>query len=307
MQNNREIRLLIRKAQQVVSSTAIGLLLLIAVPASFGQSVKPKIQSLNINSDDQSILAKAQELFEAGDTVGAIEKWNIVILKQADNPLALFNRAQAYIVLERYALALADLNALKELRDGQQKPNEILLEGVAQAALGQQDSAMKKFNLAWEKGRLVLALTNKAVLLKAMGNRDEAYELTKQIAIIEPSPANYYSLAALHRDNKHYEACRQVTSLILESNPAHVPSYLLRGICAYEQKQYGKALVDLLQSHSLAPAQAEQFIYIGKILMKQGKTDEATAWLLRGASLYLVQGKTVEQQEALKLAGGKGQ
>jgi tetratricopeptide (TPR) repeat protein len=124
---------------------------------------------------------------------------------------------------------------------------------------------------------------------------------------MEPSPANYYSLAALHKDNKQYDACRQVTSLILESNPGHVPSYLLRGICAYEQKQYGKALVDLLQSHSLAPAQAEQFIYIGKILMKQGKTDEATAWLLRGASLYLVQGKTVEQQEALKLAGGKGQ
>ena len=128
------------------------------------------------------------------------------------------------------------------------------------------------------------------------------YELTKQIAIMEPSSANYYSLAAWHRDNKQYDACRQVTSLILQSNPAHVPSYGLRGICAYERKQYSSALADFLQSHSMAPAEADQFIYIGKILIKQGKAAEGISWLLRGASLYLIQGKTIEHQDALQLA-----
>jgi len=166
--------------------------------------------------------------------------------------------------------------------------------------------ALKDLDLAWAKGRDPLALSNKVVVLKTMGRGLEAYELSKQVALIDPSAANYYNLALIHRDNKQFDACRQLTGIIFQNNPSNAPNYSLRGICGFEQQQYKIALADLLRSNAIAPEQAETYVYIGKSLMKLGKLDEGTNWILRGSSLYLRQSKIVEYEKALKAASERG-
>lgn len=260
------------------------------------------VRAPSISAAEQTDLNNAGKHFEAGDTIGAIELWSRLLLKQPNNQAALFNRAQAYLLIEQHALALADLNTLGAARKGQQLADATVLRGVALAALGQHNLAMQSFNQAWAQGRSLLALANKAMLLKTMGKQAEAHELTKQLAILEPNIANYYNLATLQKDLRQYGACRETSSIILRNNSAHAPSYALRGICAYQQGQDDPALADLLRSHSLAPTQAEPLTYIGKILLRRGKRDDGISWILKAASLYLQQGKAPEHKQALDAA-----
>ncbi len=292
----------IQHIQLALIGACIGAGSLLNPPPGLAQASVSPIQPSTVSATEETDLSNARERFEAGDTIGAIERWSRLLLKQPKHQAALFNRAQAYLLLEQHALALADLDALGTARQGQQLADAIVLRGVALAALGQQNRAMQSFNQAWTQGKSLLALANKAILLKTMGKQAEAHELTKQLVLLEPSIANYYNLATLQKDLQKYAACRETSSIILRNNASHAPSYALRGICAYQQRQDDRALEDLLRSHSLTPAQAEPLTYIGKILLRRGKRDEGISWILKAASLYLQQGKAPEHQQALDAA-----
>ena len=252
-------------------------------------------------ASDEVELQHARKLFDTGDTIAAIEQWNRLLLKQPDHQAALLNRAQAYLVLQQHALALADLNALSAVGTGPLFADVLVLKGVAEAALGRQGIALQYFNQAWSKGKSFVALANKAMLLKTMGRTLEASELFKQLVLLEPTVANLYNLAVMQKDDKSYELCRDTASLVLRSNSAHAPSYALRGTCAYYQKFDEAALADLLRSHALAPDQAETHLTIAKILMRRGKREEGLNWMLKAASLYLQQGKVFDYQQVLQL------
>jgi tetratricopeptide (TPR) repeat protein len=251
-------------------------------------------------------LAKAQQYFEAGDTIGAIEIWSRLLINQPDHQSARLNRAQAYLILEQQQLALADVEKLLALSKGHSLAEAIILRGVALAALGRHQQAIQDFNEAWRLGKSPAALANKATSLNSLGQGREASEIMKQLVILEPSTANYFSLAKLLKNQGEYQACINSTDLIIRSNPTHSQAYALRGACRYEQGQDERALADLLRSHSLVSNQPETTLTIGKILRKRGKNDEGIQWILKAASLYLIERKTSDHEKALEAAQTKG-
>jgi tetratricopeptide (TPR) repeat protein len=263
-----------------------------------GAALQPETKAVT----DAGITIQARRLFERGDLVAAIEQWSMLLIRQPADQAALFNRAQAYLLLGQPGLALADLDALRLARRGRLLSEASVLRGVALAALGQRDLAMQSFDQAWAQGKSLMALANKAMLLKAMGRTGEAQMLASQLVLLEPSIANYYSLALLQKENRDYGACLQTAGTILQSNPSHASSYALRGLCAFHLNQDKRALADLLRSHALAPNVPETMLDLGKILMRLGKWDEGLPWILRAASLYLQQGKGAEHQRALAVA-----
>lgn len=258
-------------------------------------------ESLFKNSEDRD-LSKAQTQFEAGDIIGAIEIWSSWLISQPDHQSARFNRAQAYLILEQHQLAIDDLKLLIVIRKNRPLAELLVMRGVAQAALGRHQQALQDFNEAWRLNKNPAALANKAMALNSAGQRIEAYELMKQVILIEASTANYLNLANLQKNQGSYDACINTTGSIIRSNPTHAKAYALLGMCKLAQGHQEDALADLLRSQSLAPNQPETMLSIGKILKKRGKIDEGNQWILKASSLYLMDKKATEHQKALEAA-----
>ncbi|MFM2174916.1 MAG: hypothetical protein RLZZ54_2843 [Cyanobacteriota bacterium] len=265
------------------------------------------VGSKAISAPEDPDLTKARTQFEAGDIVGAIELWSGRLIRQPDHQSARFNRAQAYLVLEQHQLALDDLQQLLSIQQGRPIAEAYIMRGVALTGLGRHQQALEDFDTAWRLGKSPTALANKAMTLNSLGRRSEAYALMEQLVQIEASTANFLNLASLQKSQGNPAACIQTTSSIIRSTPTHAQAYALRGLCKEQQGQSESALADLLRSQSLAPHQPDTLLAIGTILRKRGKQEEGTQWILKAASLYLIDRKPIEHKNALQAAQATNQ
>lgn len=245
---------------------------------------------------------QAKKYFESGNMIEAIEAWNHKLTQEPKDWRTLFNRAQAYLVLDQPQLALDDLEQLVLMPIGETAPQTYLLRGVALASLGRYENAIKDFERAWKTGKDPSALANKAMSLNSLGRTSDAYTLMEQLVQFDDSTANYYKLASLQKAKGNFESCIKTTTSIIQNNQKHAQAYALRGQCKEQDGQSSGALSDYLRSQSLAPNQPETMLSIGKILKKEGKTDEGVQWILKAASIYLIDHKPLEYKKALETA-----
>lgn len=246
---------------------------------------------------------EARIQFENGDLIGAIETWNRQLIEKPGLISAQFNRALAYIVLGEYEMALKDLDQLIATSPERQSRSSIgLLRGVALASMGKHLQAVQEFDQAWKIGKNPSALANKAMSINSLGQTKKAYELMKQVVVIDPTTANYYKQATLEKELGQYEACIKSLNTIIQSEKMNAPAYALRGRCRSGLKQNESAMADLLRSQSLAASDPETLMTIGTLLRQSGKDDEALKWILKAASIYLSQHKRADYEEALKEA-----
>lgn len=241
------------------------------------------------------------DLFSAGKINAAILAWTQLINRGTDLYPSLYNRAQAYIVIKQFKLALTDLNILEIKRRPFVDPQVLSLKGVVLNELGDYNQALKNLDLSLKLSKTAYSLTNRGVIYQKLGNLPKAALDFHEASIMDPSYSNFYNLASLQLSQKKYSECalNANQALTLLNSPFY-PGYTVRGICSYHLNRYEESIADLLRSASINQFQPEAYLFLGLALLKVNRPAEAKSYLLKSADIFLEQSKQPEYQEVMK-------
>ena len=243
---------------------------------------------------------QAVDQFERGNLFEALELWNRILTRYTGDQESLINRAQTYLLLGHHQLALSDIQRLRLLSPRVESPQALLIEGIALAALNKKQEAIDRLDDAWRRGRLLEALSNKAMILKDMGQKNEALKLSVMLNQLDPSIANRLNLGQIQKGLGLFQDCIRSANEVLASQPTQPAAFLLKGECELMANDPESALKDLLRSNSLSPYNADVMVAIADALLKMGRKAQAEEWMLKVATLYLRQGKSEDYSRILK-------
>lgn len=254
----------------------------------------------------QALRVEADRQFEQGQINRAIQLWSQLIIQGQDIAASLYNRAQAYLVLRQFSLAMADLDTLEKIQRPQVKPETYLLRGIAFNELHDFPQALHNFNLALGLNRNSMGFANRALAYQNHGRLDLAKADLQQAVLIEASPTNLYNLAAIQRQLGQAKPCLSNLNKAIELNPGFAPAYTLRGICHYWLGDHKLAITDFLRANTIDPNQPESYHYLGLALAALQRPKEANQFLLKAADLYLAQNNQILYQQVMRLLTKSG-
>jgi tetratricopeptide (TPR) repeat protein len=245
--------------------------------------------------------AQAYQAFQSGRVNEAIAIWTTLIDSGQDVNGSLYNRAQAYIVIRQYALALADLNQLEVLQRPTVNASIFTLKGIAHNELRDPAAALRDFSLSLKIQPTSLAYANRALVYQSQGKLPQAEQDLQTAVKLDPTHTNIFNLASVQRSRGNTKACIANTSTLISFNPvAFFPAYTLRGVCHYLAGNHDLSLADLLKSTSLDRSQPQAFRYIGLNLLAMGNKAEARQALLKSADLYMAASDQKAYQEVMQ-------
>lgn len=248
---------------------------------------------------------EAQQAFRGGNVNAAIALWSQMITAGQEVQDSLYNRAQAFLVLRQFQLALNDLNQLEMMQRPSVRSYTFLLRGIVFNEMQSYEAALRDFDLAEkiDKNRLVFA--NRAVAYQRTGQFVKAEQDLLQAIRSDPSQANLHNLAAIQLSLAKYGDCAANAGRVLAINRTFYPAYTVRGICFYHLGRLEEALADFLRSTTLSPAQADASHYLGLSLIALGKPESAQPILLRAADLYLNQNDQAGYQQVMQILSSR--
>jgi tetratricopeptide (TPR) repeat protein len=250
------------------------------------------------------------------DVAGAEALIAEVLAKSPRDDDALIMRGNIALNKKDPKAAIADLRSV--LRD---QPNAVgVLRTLARAHLANGEPA-----IAEETMRRALETNPKdsslrldlAQLLAQLGKPAQAQPIVAQL--VKDEPNNFAALDTLFRvsaTNKDFETAKMAADTIVATQPKAARGYFYQGMLAEEAKHYDDALRFYAQAVDLQPEGIEPLQAQIRLLMALKRPDEAMKRLddiiarvpnnalapdLKG-ELLLAQGKTVEAQEAYKMA-----
>lgn len=237
----------------------------------------------------QTPVASAEENFQKGKLTLAIQQWSQDIFQGINLGNALYNRAQAYILIQQPQLALNDLDKLIAIQGQSTPANVFLVRGVALTELNQLEAAIASFNQA---ERLTptpapLLYNNRALTYQKLGQIELAIADLEQSVRFAPLPIHHVNLANARIQQGQFEQAIIDINPIISQQNTFFPAYSTRGIAQYHLGNYEAALRDFLTSLSLLPNQPEAYHYAGLSLAALGRPEDARANLMRAADLYL--------------------
>ena len=260
-------------------------------------------------SENKVSQQSASESFQNGDITLAIQKWSKEIRAGENIELALFHRAQAYIVLSQYEFASIDINKLLSLQGEAPTQEALVVKGIVMTALNQLDEAILSFNKAEKLKPSTLVYSNRALAYQRAGKLRHAIADFQKALTVEPTLLNQINLSNAKIQAGDIETAVQEMSEIITHNPKFYPAYLSRGIAYYHQDDHELAIRDFIYSLNLGPAQAQAYYYAGLSLVELDHTQEAIDNLTHAADLYLQQGHPhlyhaiLEKMDDLNLGG----
>lgn len=266
-----------------------------AADAAAGRSILLAQASLN------PLAIQAQQAFNSGNINAAIALWSQLINSGQEVQDSLYNRAQAFLVLRQFPLALNDLNQLEEMQRPSVRSMTFLLRGIVFNEMQNYAAALRDYNLAQKIDNNRLVYANRAVTYQRTGQFAKAETDLLQAIRTDPSQSNIHNLAAIQLSLNKYAECAANATRALASNKTFYPAYTVRGICLYNLGRLEPAVADFLRTTTLNPAQADASHYLGLSLIALGKPDQARNLLLRAADLYLSQNDQVRYQEVMKI------
>ncbi len=236
--------------------------------------------------------SSAVESFSSGNITRAVQQWNQEIRAGNDLIINLFNRSQAYILLEQYDSALKDVNMIVALEGADVGADVLLVQGIALSNLNKFSEAIESFNQSEMRQPSALVYSNRAIIYQRTERFPEAIaDLTKAVELA-PTAVNRLNLANLHIQLGQFDLAVDNMNALLASDEAFFPAYLSRGIAYYNLNQHEEALRDFLQTLTISPNQPEARYYAGLSLEKLNFREEATQNLVMAADLYLQQDRS---------------
>jgi len=259
-------------------------------------------QSTNPNSSESTMTpatATAQENFQAGNITRSVQQWSQSIREDTDVIHSLYNRAQAFIVLEQYEFALRDVQEIIE-REPRVIPEVLLVQGIALSNLNRLPEAIASFDQAERQQPSALIYSNRAIVHQRAGNlADARADMVKAIAL-SPTPVNYLNLANLQVQDGEYGKAIENMHDVLARNATFFPAYLTRGIAYHHSGQHRAAIRDFLSALTISPNQPEARYYAGLSLEALDMREEAAQSLLAAADLYLQQNRPDSYHQVLE-------
>ena len=257
-------------------------------------------------SSTRTMREEADRQFRSGSFNRAIQIWSLLIARGQDLQDSLYNRAQAYLVLRQFPLALADLNQLQKLQQPAVRSNTLVLRGIVHNETGNYQQALADFDQALAIDRNPLVFSNRAIAYQRTGQLAKA-EADLQAAVkANSSQSNVYNLGAIQRLLNRYDLCIENAGKVIAANVTFAPAYTLRGMCLYSLGRYESAIAELLRGTTINRFQPDAYHYLGLSMMALKKSDQANQALLKAADLYLSQGDQQKYQEIMRLLASPG-
>lgn len=275
--------------------------LLLGCSLVVGLNVTVHSRPLAAQSTPNPVLS-ADENFQNGNLTLAIQQWSQDIFQGKNLTNALYNRSQAYILIQQPQLALNDLDKLISIQGNSTRAEVFLVRGVALTELNQLDLAIASFNQAeiLTPTPSPLLYNNRALTYQKLGQMELAIADLEQSVRFAPLPINRVNLAnARIQQGQFDQAIADMNQVIAQQN-TFFPAYSTRGIAQYHLGQYEAALLDFLTSLSLVPTQPEAYHYAGLSLAALGRTEDAKENLMRAANLYLQENQPEFYQQILE-------
>jgi len=269
-------------------------------------SALPLLAQVVGQAGSRQLQQQAKQQFQSGNVNRAIQIWTILISRGMDVVPSLYNRAQAYLLLEQYSLALRDIQKIEELQRPAVTSNVQVLKGIALHETGDLQGALAAFNVAEKLDQNPLTYANRAAVLIKLNRLAQARADLAAAVARDPSRANLYNQAVVERRMGNNEACIRITTRLAAGQPGFFPAYTLRGICHYQNKNYEAALADLLRSNKLDPTQPDVYLHLGLSMIALDRAKEANQFLLRAADLYLAQRDQEQYAKVMNLISGLG-
>ncbi len=148
-------------------------------------------------SEPAPLAIQAQKAFNSGNINAAIALWTQMISAGQAVQDGLHNRAQAFMVLHQFPLALNDLNQLEVLQKPRVRSYTFLLRGIVLNEMQNYNSAFQDFNRAELIANNRLVFTNRAVAYQRTGQFTQAERDLQKAVRVNPSQANIHNLAAI--------------------------------------------------------------------------------------------------------------
>lgn len=225
--------------------------------------------------------------FQQGNITLAIQQWSKEIRDKNNIETALYNRSQAYILLDQHEFAIKDLDTLIEIQKGNTPAAVYIVKGVTLAKLNQPEEAIKNFNQAERIQPSELVYNNRALVYQQLGKFDKAVkDLEKSIAL-KPTPLHRLNLTNVRLQMGDFSRVVNETNAVLEQEPKFFPAYITRGIAYYNLGMYEAAIRDFVISLKIRSDQPQAYYYAGLSFNKLKHNKEAVENLLRAADLYL--------------------
>lgn len=194
-----------------------------------------RVEPVEINRDEEikTIFRWGKVLEEAGETDGALARYNEALAIDPDNALVLSQAGRLYVKLGRYAEAVPVLeSAHKQAPENADVMNDL---GVAMTFNGQAAQAVELFDrLAAQHNGYTAALFNKGYALVQLKKYSEARPLLEQYITAKPDNSMALGvLAMLELAETNQVAALAHLDKAIAVNPAWSTPYLdAAGICA---------------------------------------------------------------------------
>lgn len=250
-------------------------------------------------SDMTTTTANANENFRTGNVTRAVQQWSQAIRDDEDVVRSLFNRAQAFIMLDQHNFALRDINQIIDIEGVDAGPDVFLIQGIVLSNLNRLPEALVSFSQAEQQRPSALIYSNRAVVHQQSGDYEAAMVDFAKAIDLSPTPVNHLNLANLHIQTGEFSTAVESMNQLLAQNESFFPAHLTRGIAYHQLGQHEKALQDFLYSLTISPAQAEARYYAGLSLNSLEMKEEATQNLVIAADLYLQQNQAESYHQVL--------
>lgn len=249
-------------------STALVLLVALALFPAAGQA-----QPEGPPSEIDTLLAQAMELHKAGDLLGAILKYQLVLESDPDRADVRSNLAVAYSALGRFTEAITEYRTALETRDD---PAIRLNLGIALYKSGQIEEAIPELQrvLQADDANRQAALLLADSLLQAGRDREVIDLLAPRAEAFGEDLAYAYVLGtALVRSGEINQGQVLIDRIFRDGESAE--GHLLMGLAHLNQRNYPEALKELTRAVELnADLPGARALY-GRALLNMGNREAA--------------------------------
>ncbi|RYE29542.1 MAG: tetratricopeptide repeat protein [Sphingobacteriales bacterium] len=224
---------------------------------------------------EREFTIKAREFLARKQYDSAVIYYNAAIAQFPDSAQLLQERGKCNYELEKYALALKDLNDAIDLNHNS---SDLYIDrGLVYDVMGSDSKAITDFYKALElRPNNLRALNAKGVFLLKRNELVQAYQDFSQILLVDSSNCDaLLNIASVFQEMNLNDTAITVLDKALVNCPDKSRAYFKRGIANLILKNYEKAIADISVAIDLAPKNSMYVTERGKAYLARKAFDSA--------------------------------